>query len=176
MHISESSPSPSLLTAQLPERNYKAIINEYCQKHYQPLPVYATDFPDDSTGYVSVLSVCGKQYHSKPMPAKKKAEQDVAGRAALDLGLVMADEGGAQARSTANSSYNGSTNGLSSRTTNGDSPSSYFSSASSLGGGGAGGLRSMSSRFSARTAAVPESESQDKITVTIFIMRKRFLL
>ena len=80
------------INAQLPEQNYKAMVNEYCQKHYLSLPEYVTEFPDDSTGFVSVLTLCDKEYRSKPMAAKKKAEQNAAGKAALDLGLVTINE------------------------------------------------------------------------------------
>ena len=80
------------IDVQLPEQNYKAVVNEYCQKHYLPLPEYVTEFPADSTGFVSVLTVCDKEYRSKPMAAKKKAEQNAAGKAALDLGLVTFNE------------------------------------------------------------------------------------
>ena len=73
---------------ELPEKNYKAMVNEYCQKNYKPLPEYVTEWPADATGFVSVLTICGKEYQSKPCGSKKKAEQNVAGIAALDIGLV----------------------------------------------------------------------------------------
>ena len=73
---------------ELPEKNYKAMVNEYCQKNYQPLPEYETEYSDNATGFVSVLTICGKEYQSKPCGSKKKAEQNVAGIAALDIGLV----------------------------------------------------------------------------------------
>ena len=72
----------------LPDKNYKAILNEYCQKHYLPLPEYSTEYPESSLGYIAVVDVCGKQYRSTVQMAKKKAEQNAAGKAALDLGLV----------------------------------------------------------------------------------------
>ena len=77
---------------EVPEKNYKSIVNEYCQKNYLPLPEYATQLPDDSTGFVSVMTVHGKEYQSKPHASKKKAEQNVAGIAALDIGLVKINE------------------------------------------------------------------------------------
>ena len=82
---------------QLPENNYKAILNEYCQKHYLALPEYTTEYPENSTGYIAVVTVCESEYRSTPHMAKKKAEQNAAGRAALELGLVKAEgreEGG----------------------------------------------------------------------------------
>ena len=77
---------------ELPENNYKAIVNEYCQKNYQPLPEYVTEHSDNAAGFVSVLTICGKEYQSKPCGSKKKAEQNVAGIAALDIGLVKINE------------------------------------------------------------------------------------
>ena len=150
-----SSP-PTARSMELPEKNYKAIVQEYCQKHCLSMPVYATEYPDDAPGYVAVLTVNGNEYRSKPMPAKKKAEQDAAGRAALDIGLVTL-EGGEDAGAEASL-------GSSRFATNGDSaphpyssPSSSVSSASFVGGGAS--IRSpLTSRFSARTAAVPESK------------------
>ena len=160
-----SSPPPSTPTniaaAQLTERNYKAIVNEYCQKNYYPLPEYTTDYPSDASGYVSVLSVCDKEYRSKPMQVKKKAEQDAAGRAALDLGLVTVDEGEGT-RSPVNGSFTPVNVGSASRYGNGEcstGPPSYASGASLGAGGGFRGLSG--SRFSARTAAVPESKWTD---------------
>lgn len=76
----------------LPPANYKAILNEYCQKHYIPLPQYETEYPEDSTGYIAVVKVCGKEYCSTVEMAKKMAEQKAAGKAALDLGLVKVEE------------------------------------------------------------------------------------
>jgi dsRNA-specific ribonuclease len=142
---------------KLPEGNYKAIVNEYCQKNYQELPQYTTEYPDDATGYVSELSVCGKVYRSKPMPSKKKAEQDAAGRAALDMGLVSIDtsDGCGAGNSRENRSLspvNRSVGaGIASRSANGESSSA--SSQSSWVGGATGGPPS----FSAGTAAVPEN-------------------
>ena len=77
---------------ELPEKNYKAIVNEYCQKNYLPLPEYETEHADNATGFVSVLTICDKEYRSKPHGSKKKAEQNVAGIAALDIGLVKINE------------------------------------------------------------------------------------
>lgn len=125
---------------ELPEKNYKAIMNEYCQKNYLPLPDYVTEYASDSTGFVAVLTVCDKEYRSKPRASKKKAEQNVAGIAALGLGLVTIDEGGGgeslwnrRERAVSPVSSNSSFGGLSS---------------------------SFGSRFSGRTAAGPESELQ----------------
>lgn len=86
-----SSRAHNSMNHELPEGNYKAMVNEYCQKNYLPLPEYETDYPEDATGFVSVLTVCDKEYRSKPMAAKKKAEQNAAGKAALDIGLVKID-------------------------------------------------------------------------------------
>ena len=80
----------------LPAANYKAMLNEYCQKHYQPLPQYETEYPEDSTGYIAVVKVCGKEYCSTVEMAKKMAEQKAAGKAALDLGLVKVEERGVE--------------------------------------------------------------------------------
>ena len=95
--VSHYTPPPVMQSTrardvELPENNYKAMVNEYCQKSYQPLPEYVTEYPDDSTGFVSVLTVCGKEYQSKPRGSKKKAEQNVAGIASLDIGLVKIND------------------------------------------------------------------------------------
>ena len=76
----------------LPEKNYKSIVNEYCQKNYLPLPEYVTECTDDFTGFVSILIVHGKEYQSKTCASKKKAERNVAGIAALDIGLLKINE------------------------------------------------------------------------------------
>ena len=68
------------------------MMNEYCQKHYLPLPEYETDYASDSIGFVSVLNVCDKEYQSDSKSTKKKAEQNAAGKAALDIGLVKMDD------------------------------------------------------------------------------------
>ena len=141
--VSQCIPTPTMLYAQardveLPEKNYKAMINEYCQKNYLPLPEYVTEYPDDSTGFVSVFTVCGKEYQSKPRGSKKKAEQNVAGIAALDIGLVKLNE---REREEGSSVGEGS------------------SVTSSIGTSSLGGLRSsVDIRFSNRRAAVSESE------------------
>ena len=141
--VSHYTPPPVMQSArahdvELPEKNYKAMVNEYCQKSYQPLPEYVTEYPDESTGFVSVLTVCGKEYQSKPCGSKKKAEQNVAGIAALDIGLVKINdrEGG---ESPVNSRGSSVTSNL---------------STSSLGGLSG----SLGSGFSDRRAAVSESE------------------
>ena len=96
--VSHCVPPPTMLYGgqgrdiELPEKNYKSIVNEYCQMNYLPLPEYVAQHPDDSTGFVSVLTVHGKEYQSKPHASKKKAEQNVAGIAALDIGLVKINE------------------------------------------------------------------------------------
>ena len=138
--VSQCIPPPTMLYAQahdveLSEKNYKAMINEYCQKNYLPLPEYVTEYPDDSTGFVSVLTVCGKEYHSKPRGSKKKAEQNVAGIAALDIGLVKINE---------REGEEGSSVGEGSSVT------------SSIGTSSLGG--SVDIKFSNRRAAVSESE------------------
>ena len=68
------------------------MVNEYCQKHNLPLPEYETDYASDSIGFVSVLNACDKEYQSDSKSTKKKAEQNAAGKAALDIGLVKMDE------------------------------------------------------------------------------------
>lgn len=159
-----SSPTASanIQSINLPEKNYKAIVQEYCQKHYLAMPEYVTDYPSDATGFVSVLTVNGKEYHSKPMSAKKKAEQDAAGRAAVDIGLVKLDS-----RLESYTPVNGSVSGSARRFTNGDaSPASY--SSTSLGGGGAS-IRSLPTRYSARTPAVPESEFNNKLQLSVHV-------
>ena len=157
-----SLPTSAESHVELPEGNYKPMINEYCQKNYLPLPEYDTEYPDDARGYVAVLTVNGKEYRSKPCPAKKKAEQDAAGRAALDIGLVSLDGGGGSrgggSLASGLGSYspaNGSVSGLQrSRFTNGATSSHSYPSSSLVGGGAS----PRTSRFSARTAAVPESK------------------
>lgn len=156
-----SSPTASanVQSINLPEKNYKAIVQEYCQKHYLVMPEYVTEYPSDATGFVSVLTVNGKEYHSKPMSGKKKAEQDAAGRAAVDIGLVKLDS-----RLESYTPVNGSVSGPARRFTNGDAaPASY--SSTSLGGGGA----SIRSRYSARTPAVPESEFNNKLQLSVHV-------
>ena len=84
---------------QLPEMNYKAILNKYCQKHYLVIPEYKTKCHKNSTGYIAMVTVCGKEYRSTAHASKKKAEQKAAALAALDLGLVRAsgrEEGGGE--------------------------------------------------------------------------------
>ena len=136
-------------SAELPDKNYKAIVQEYCQKNYLPLPEYAMEY---SRGFVSVVTVCGNEYRSKPMGTKKKAEQNAAGMAALDMGLVTISESeGRGARGQANSSVNGASGlGLSSRSAS----AGFVPPASSL-----GSIRSQ------RTAAVPESELYDGVYI-----------
>ena len=85
----EASKSHTNTAPSLPPDNYKARLNEYCQKHYLPLPVYETEYPEDSTGYIAVVKVCQKEYISTVEMAKKSAEQKAAGLAALDLGIVQ---------------------------------------------------------------------------------------
>ena len=123
---------------ELPERNYKAILHEYCQKNYLPLPEYVTEYPDDSIGFVSVLIVSGKEYRSKPCGSKKKAEQNVAGIAALDIGIVKINEISREGE---------------------EGPVIGSSATGSIGTSSVGGLgSSVGSRFSNRRATVSESE------------------
>ena len=141
--VSHYVPPPTMLSArardiELPEKNYKAMISEYCQSKYLPLPEYVTEYPDDSTGFVSVLTVCGKEYRSKPRGSKRKAERNVAGIAALDIGLVKLNE---------REGEEGSSVGEGSSVT------------SSIGTSSLGGLRSsVDIKFSNRRATVSESE------------------
>jgi dsRNA-specific ribonuclease len=161
------SPSPTaapnkVTDVQLPERNYKAMVNEYCQKNYLPLPEYVTEFPDDSTGFVSVLTVCDKEYRSKPMAAKKKAEQNVAGKAALDIGLVTINERdyASGPKSTVNSSYTSSGGVGSECVSRFSSLASSSSRLTSLGSSRLGGHTGPLSSYSSLTkggASVPEN-------------------
>ena len=134
---------------ELPEKNYKAIVNEYCQKNYLPLPEYETDYPDDATGFVAVLSVRGKEYRSKPMSKKIKAEQNAAGKAALDIGLVTIGNGPGGM---------GSLNGASHSSGGGlvEKPAVNGSATSSLLGRGSVASSISSGRFSARSSGVQE--------------------
>ena len=96
--VSHNMPPPVMQSTrahdiELPEKNYKEMVNKYCQKNYLlPRPEYVTELSDDTIGFVSVLTVCGKTYRSKPCGSKKKAEQNVARIAALDIGLVKINE------------------------------------------------------------------------------------
>ena len=162
------SPSPTaapnkVTDVQLPERNYKAMVNEYCQKNDLPLPEYVTEFPDDSTGFVSVLTMCDKEYRSKPMAAKKKAEQNVAGKAALDIGLVTINERdyASGPKSTVNSSYTSSGGVGPECVSRFSSLASSSSRLTSLGSSWLGGHTGPLSSYSSLTkggASVPESE------------------
>ena len=72
----------------LAHANCKQILNEYCSKTRIPLPHYEVEYPEDSVGYISTVTVSGKRFSSPPLGSKKLAENLAAAEAVKALGIL----------------------------------------------------------------------------------------
>ncbi len=72
--------------------NYKSLLNTYCQQNHILPPLYECASPQDSSGYLSTVTVKGRLFRSGVHGTKKAADTEAAQLAAEELGIALEQE------------------------------------------------------------------------------------
>lgn len=70
------------------EMYYKQVLNDYVQKQRLPLPLFTTEYPENSLGYIGIVTLDGVQYRSPPDKNKKRALNLAAREALVSHGVI----------------------------------------------------------------------------------------
>uniref|UniRef100_A0A1X7VG01 DRBM domain-containing protein n=1 Tax=Amphimedon queenslandica TaxID=400682 RepID=A0A1X7VG01_AMPQE len=91
--VSVPSHSPSVPTEETGgggtvEMYYKQVLNDYVQKQRLPLPLFTTEYPENSLGYIGIVTLDGVEYRSPPDKNKKRALNLAAREALVSHGVI----------------------------------------------------------------------------------------
>ena len=70
------------------EMYYKQVLNDFVQKQRLPLPIFTADYPENSVGYIGIVTLDGVEYRSPPDKNKKRALNLAAREALVSHGVI----------------------------------------------------------------------------------------